>query len=68
MATLTRLLIAIGAVAASVGFILLGMATSYITPDQAATRNWIILTIVGVIVLVAGMIMNRGVEPRRVQR
>jgi hypothetical protein len=62
MATLTRLMIAVGAVAASVGFTLLGMALSYISPDPTATRNWIILTIVGLLVLIAGFVGHRGVE------
>ncbi|HEU5434228.1 MAG TPA: hypothetical protein VFU81_21330 [Thermomicrobiales bacterium] len=68
MLTLTRLMIAIGAVAASVGFTLLGMATSYIRPDETEVRNWIILMVVGLILLVVGMIMRRGQEPNRVSQ
>jgi hypothetical protein len=65
MANVARLLIAIGAVAASVGFTLLGMAMSYITPDQTAIRNWIVLMIAGLVVLIAGVVIYRGVEPSR---
>ena len=65
MANVARLLIAIGAVAASVGFTLLGMAMSYITPDETAIRNWIVLMIAGLVVLVIGVIVHRGAEPSR---
>lgn len=60
---MARWLIIVGAVAAAVGFTLFGMATAYIQPDPNATRLWGILTIVGVVATVVGLMMKRNSDP-----
>lgn len=60
---MAKWLVVVGSVAAAVGFTLFGMATSYIQPDPNATRLWGILTIVGSVATVVGLLIKRSTDP-----
>jgi len=60
--SLARWLVALGAVAAAVGFTLVGMATSYIQTVDSLLTLGLALMIGGLVVFVVGLIANASFE------
>jgi hypothetical protein len=61
-----RWLISLGSVAAAVGFVLIGMATSSVLPNDGLFTLGLVLLIGGLVVLVGGAIAYKAVdEPDR---
>ena len=64
--TLARWMVALGAVVGSVGFTLLGMAMSYVRPDDGLFTLGLVLMIGGIVVFALGMLAHhRGDRPDR---
>jgi hypothetical protein len=57
-----RLLVAIGSVAASVGLVVFGMGTSFVSSDDSLINLGLILMIGGVIATVIGAVIYRMTE------
>ena len=65
---LSRLMIAFGTVAVTVGFTLLGMGMAYANPDDGLIRFSIGMMIVGAIVAIVGAVIYRVVDERPAER
>jgi len=65
---LSRIVVALSAVAASVGLLLYGMGTAYQPRDETLEQWGLILLAAGVIALLIGIVWYRKVEAAEVTR
>ncbi len=62
MTEVSRFLVALGAVAATVGFTVLGMGLSYVYVDENNVRLGLILMIGGLVGFAVGLVLNRAID------